>query len=171
MNLEIFDQTVGPWLQCVVADSPAVTQRFDALARRSSPRTAVRLIHGEKCNTLPRLFDEFSTALQFPHYFGKNWAALDECLVDLTWFNADVYILLVMAAHQLLPDDDEAFRTTIVVLSNAGEEWSRPSVGRPTQDAKPFHTVLQVPSEFAAAFQARLVRLGLVLPTTDLITA
>jgi len=36
---------------------------------------AVRLVRGHKSRAVDGLFDEFAAALQFPYYFGANWAA------------------------------------------------------------------------------------------------
>ncbi len=32
-----------------------------------------------------RIFEEIAVKLEFPNYFGYNWDALDECLMDLAW--------------------------------------------------------------------------------------
>ena len=42
-------------------------------------------IRGKRCKTEKLFFNEISASLQFPYYFGENWAALDECLCDLEW--------------------------------------------------------------------------------------
>jgi hypothetical protein len=51
----------------------------------SETRLVVRTLRGVKMQTVQQLFDEFAAALQFPWYFGENWAAFDECLTDLAW--------------------------------------------------------------------------------------
>lgn len=42
-------------------------------------------IRGKRCTTEMQFFYEISASMQFPYYFGENWAALDECLCDLEW--------------------------------------------------------------------------------------
>lgn len=51
------------------------------------------MLDGEKMETKSELFDELSSQLEFPDYFGRNWDAVDECLQDLDWFNN--YILRI----------------------------------------------------------------------------
>jgi hypothetical protein len=53
-------------------------------ARRLAGSWAV-VIRGAECRTEHDLFAEFSAALQFPRYFGWNWAAFEECVADLSW--------------------------------------------------------------------------------------
>ena len=51
------------------------------------------------------LLNEFSAALQFPHWFGRNWDALVDSLHALDWEFRRSYFLIVINAHSLLADD------------------------------------------------------------------
>lgn len=63
-------------------------QGFGGFARRLHNRGyVVRSIRGHKCRTIDGMIDEFSSALQFPWYFGENWPAFDECICDLDWLS------------------------------------------------------------------------------------
>src|SRR6185436_17428832 len=85
---------------------------------------AVRFLRGKKMRTSASLFDEVAAALQFPHYFGENWSAFDECITDLSWLPASGYMLLVTNSEEVLRDeDDNSWRTLISILQEAGEEW------------------------------------------------
>lgn len=71
----------------------------------SNPLITLRFVRGSKMKTLDSLFNEFSAALQFPFYFGENWAAFDECLADLDWLPGDAFVILITAAEQMLRDE------------------------------------------------------------------
>ncbi|NGY75562.1 hypothetical protein F6Y02_01625 [Bacillus megaterium] len=60
--------------------------------------------------------DEWAAALQFPDYFGENWAAFDECLNDLDWLPADRYILFITDAHLILKKKKKNFKILINIL-------------------------------------------------------
>jgi RNAse (barnase) inhibitor barstar len=99
------------------------------------------VVRGGKCRTAAGLFAELAEALEFPDYFGHNWDALEECLVDLEWLPAKGYVLLFTDAELILPDDEEEFATFLEVLNDAGEAWA---TGQAAKRGKPFHSVLAV---------------------------
>ena len=95
--------------------------------------------------TVQRLFDEVAAALQFPHYFGENWPALNECLEDMDWMPLSQGVALVLLeASQVLVDEPAELEVLVRSIVNAnmtyaqpideGEWWDRPAV--------PFHVVL-----------------------------
>ncbi len=101
--------------------------------------------------TLDALFDEVSAALQFPYYFGENWAAFNECLSEMEWLPQGTgFVLLIMNADEVLADDPDEFapfmRTVATALKsysdpiNDGEWWDRPPI--------PFHIILQADAAF-----------------------
>lgn len=51
------------------------------------------------------LFDLYSTQLNFPEYFGKNWDALYDCMIDLSWINEDIIIII----HNDIPLENNTF--------------------------------------------------------------
>ena len=107
--------------------------------------------------TLDGCFDEVSRALNFPNYFGRNWDALDECLVDLSWLPAPAYVLLIDSALDVLREESvEQLETLLRILGRAASEWAVPiALGEPwDRPAAPFHTVLhEAPGREAALWQ------------------
>jgi RNAse (barnase) inhibitor barstar len=106
---------------------------------------ALRLIQGKKCATPAGVFKEFARALDFPDYFGHNWDALEECLADLDWLPAKGYVVLIVDAHGVIPDDEEEYETLLEILNDAGEAWSKGH----TADGRraPFHVLFAVSEE------------------------
>ena len=106
--------------------------------------TVVKQIAGNKCATLDGLFAEFAEVLQFPDYFGNNWAAFDECLNDLDWLPGEAYLLLIEDADQVITISDNSFKIFIEILKRSVNEWTegRNYDGFPTP-ATPFHVVFQ----------------------------
>ena len=55
--------------------------------------------------TVAAFFNEIASALQFPPYFGENWAAFEDCMRDLDWLPASAYVLVLWDAEELLADE------------------------------------------------------------------
>lgn len=74
--------------------------------------------------------DAFAKALEFPDWFGRNWDALEDCLTDLSWRQADGYVVLLEggAAEGMLLD----------VLASTAEFWAG--------QGKPFFAVFVDPA-------------------------
>jgi RNAse (barnase) inhibitor barstar len=47
------------------------------------------IIQGVRCTTTPDLLRTLGDALEFPSYYGRNWDALNECLLDLLTLTDD----------------------------------------------------------------------------------
>lgn len=126
---------------------------------------AVRVIRGWKCATAEALHDEVGAALQFPGYYGENFAAMDECITDLAWMPADGYLLHLAGAEHVLPDDPEVFSIFLSVLSDAAEDWMEPaarglaSLDAALQTRRPFRTVISGSAEGVARARAAFAAL------------
>lgn len=60
-----------------------------------------------------------AAALAFPPWFGGNWDALEDCLIDLSWREADGYVLLL---RDFMPGD--VLGILIDVLTSSAEYWA-----------------------------------------------
>lgn len=108
-------------------------------------RLIVRTVRGRKMRDTASLDDEFAAALQFPPYFGENWAAFDECLTDLAWLpHEEGYVIVVTDPLLVLDASPMDFPVLVRTLKQAittwatpvalGEWWDRPPV--------PFNVIL-----------------------------
>lgn len=93
--------------------------------RTSSPGPVLEVVPGsgiEVARIDPRerpLFDAIGEALQFPDWFGRNWDALEDCLTDLSWCQADGHVFVF---ESFTPDDD--LGVLIDVLASCAEFWA-----------------------------------------------
>jgi Barstar (barnase inhibitor) len=104
----------------------------------------LRIIQGAKCQTTASLLTECARALDFPDYFGHNWDALEECLIDLEWLKTKGYVLLITDAGCVLPDDEDEYETFLEILRDAGEAWGTGQAGVGARRATPFHVLFAV---------------------------
>jgi hypothetical protein len=130
----------------------------------------IRMIRGSKCRTVSSFFDEIAAALQFPYYFGENWGAFEEMIVDLDWLDGDAYLLLVSDGSLLLADaDTEDFRILMQRLASANVEWLTPNEYMPrTRQPTPFHVLLQCSESDLPALSERLTQQGSEFELLDL---
>lgn len=121
----------------------------DAVREWVAAGATVRIVRGENMRSTGALMAEVSAALQFPHYFGDNWPAFDECVSDMDWLmpTSAIIVLIRNAVEVLAGEADDELETFVRILSKAtseyaaaidrGEWWDRAAL--------PFHVVLHVP--------------------------
>jgi hypothetical protein len=157
MKLDHVLNAAGPWLHVVVETPEKAYEAAWTLRREPHIRTASRVLRGTKMRTWAALYDEVGGALQFPPYFGENTAALDECITDLEWLEADAYVLTILDAVRVLdrgePHDGPIFWE---ILRGAAEEWGLPVTGGVPRAARVFRVVAQCSAEEEAGLRKRL---------------
>lgn len=97
-----------------------------ALERRNAPTVATVAKLPVGLDGKDELLDALARSLGFPDYFGHNWDALEECLMDLDWLPEGA----VAIVHQDLPlsstpADQELY---LEILAQAEMKW--PAEGR-----------------------------------------
>jgi hypothetical protein len=98
------------------------TARSDEIleAARGSALQVIRIELGDASGK-EALLARIARALSFPHWFGGNWDALEDCLCDLSWSKAAGHVLLFEGATAL--QDDE--RGILVdILAAAAASWA-----------------------------------------------
>ncbi|MGI8306634.1 barstar family protein [Saccharopolyspora hattusasensis] len=76
------------WAFLVEADAAGFIEAISSLKDEPIAGGAyVVILNGAQCESGRDLFNEFSRKLNFPAYFGANWAAFDECLNDFVILN------------------------------------------------------------------------------------
>lgn len=104
-----------------------------------NPSAAIRFVRGHKMKTTQGLFDEFSAAMQLPYYFGENWDAFRDCLLDLKWLSAEAYGVIVSNSQSLLEVSPRDLEILLEYLEEAATEFK--------QEGKRFFTLFQYEGE------------------------
>jgi RNAse (barnase) inhibitor barstar len=84
------------------------------------------LVDGRWMSDRNGVFDQFSAALEFPSWFGRNWDAFADCLKDLSWLPAPGYVVLWRRGAM---GDRSATATAGEIIDDAIEE--RVTIGLP----------------------------------------
>jgi RNAse (barnase) inhibitor barstar len=159
MDLHRLTKIDGPRLHLLVATPEDLSNQARALERKSGKKLAARVVRGRKTATAAALFDECAAALQFPLYFGENWDALNDCLGDLDWLEAEsVVLVLADAAHLLSKGTAEEFKRFFDILEQSATHSRNPGgAGR----ARPYHVILHAAPAEEAALRARCKTAGI----------
>ena len=71
------------------------------------------------------LLFEIGRALNFPDYYGANWDALEECLLDLSWRDGPICLLINHA--EAIPE--EVMAMLLEIFSLAAAYWAEAGRG------------------------------------------
>ena len=96
-------------------------RQIQAIAKRGG--FACFHIDGKNIQRKEQLLNHVATALHFPKSFGHNWDALEECLTDLEWVDAEGYVLYYDHIDGLLETHPDQFETLIEILRDVVASW------------------------------------------------
>lgn len=107
----------GVWFLPVHAQPRSV----EAAAKRAG--FAFFHVEGRNIVRKEQLLNHVATTLRFPEHFGHNWDALEECLTDLEWVDAEGYVLYYDHIDPFLGAQPEQFETLVEILRDAVRSW------------------------------------------------
>lgn len=114
-----------PHCHIITGSTPEIDSFVFKLRFDEASHTAVRLLRGSNMQALDSFYNEISAALQFPLYFGRNFAALDECFADLEWIPANAYTLIFSDALLILKRESvETVNAFFSLLARVADEWA-----------------------------------------------
>jgi RNAse (barnase) inhibitor barstar len=67
-------------------------------------------------------------ALQFPHHFGSNWDAFEDCLTDLSWIEAGGYILLFKKLENFSRNSPAELAMAHIIFEEAAAYWKQQGI-------------------------------------------
>ncbi|HSN22412.1 MAG TPA: barstar family protein [Usitatibacter sp.] len=80
-------------------------------------------VEGRNIARKEQLLNHVANALHFPEHFGHNWDALEECLTDLEWVDAEGYVIYYDHIDPFLCAQPEQFETLVEILRDAVQSW------------------------------------------------
>lgn len=126
----------------VVEMTQEVFHTWQSHFRTAVPQAVIYVLQGKKLSTRDTFFEHFAAAFQFPHYFGNNWDAFNDCIHDL-YRSGKPHVMLVSGAARLLIDSaHDDLRHLLEILQSHHQEWSE-SAAATTGNESTFHVVLQ----------------------------
>jgi RNAse (barnase) inhibitor barstar len=99
----------------------ATPREVQAAAKRNA--MAYFHIEGKNITRKEQLLNHVATALHFPKDFGHNWDALEECLTDMEWADADGYVIFYDHIDGLLAAHPDQFETFVEICRDAVASW------------------------------------------------
>lgn len=80
-------------------------------------------VKGEEINDKVSFLETWSKAMNFPDYFGHNWDAFDDCLLDLEWCEPTPRIVIYNNPENFAHQDPQEWEIVMDVLQVAVEYW------------------------------------------------
>jgi len=154
MDVHSLFRAAPPYLHQWVAPLSEAYEFAWSIQQTPGRQAVVRVIRGSKSRTAAEFFNECGAALQLPNYFGENWDALLECLVDLEWLPGDAYLLVITEGDRVLDREQKELASLLKVLETAAQDWAQAEDSQGTP--RPFHVVFQCASDAAPRLKARV---------------
>jgi RNAse (barnase) inhibitor barstar len=118
------------------------SEAANLLAAALSDRADILRLDARRYHDKDALLEAIGQILHFPDYYGMNWDALEECLLDLSWWAGPVIVLiehadalergtlttLVDIWNQAAVAWAEAGRICVLLLADADTAASLPAV-------------------------------------------
>ncbi len=81
------------------------------------------LLDGTKINNKKQFLKEAAERLKFPDYFGANWDAFEDCLTDMSWHEADGFVILYDHFEIFATDSPDQFKMALEILRDSVDFW------------------------------------------------
>ena len=80
------------------------------------------------CADKPEFLRRVAAALHFPAWFGHNWDALSDCLTDLSWMEANGYVVVLEHLDRFRLAAETDFVTALDVFEEAARSWAEDGI-------------------------------------------
>ncbi len=80
-------------------------------------------IEGQHISDKDQFLKQAALILRFPAYFGDNWDAFADCLSDMSWHEADGFVILYDHFAALAKHSPSEFETARDIFKESTEFW------------------------------------------------
>ena len=80
-------------------------------------------LEGKSIGNKEQFLKQVAVTLHFPDYFGHNWDAFADCLMDMSWHEASGYIMLYDDFHFFAEHSREEFEAALSIFKESAEFW------------------------------------------------
>jgi RNAse (barnase) inhibitor barstar len=84
---------------------------------------AVFHLEGRDIHNKAQFLKQAALVLRFPDYFGNNWDAFSDCLADMSWHEADGFVILYDHFEPLAKHAPQEFEMLLDLLKESTEFW------------------------------------------------
>ena len=115
--LELVESHAGGVFRCHV---PLPDRALESAAQMDMRVVPVRLVAARDKNAV---LNAIARALQFPDYFGHNWDAFYDCLLDLNLGDGAGTLLVLREASGFARAEPEEFAAAVGTMADAADYW------------------------------------------------
>jgi len=94
------------------------------LNKAMPPGGFIKVINIADVHNKQEILKVFSDAFNFPDYYGHNWDAFNDCINDLTWLDASLYLLILIGIDKS-EIDEESKNILLELLDIASRRWMK----------------------------------------------
>ena len=80
-------------------------------------------IEGQHISAKDQFLKQAALILRFPEYFGHNWDAFADCLTDMSWHEADGFVILYDHFDPFAKHSLREFETALDIFKESAEFW------------------------------------------------
>ncbi|HRP69363.1 MAG TPA: barstar family protein [Turneriella sp.] len=136
--LETYQSPATNELEIIQVIDPSFGSEIQSKIDAENSRFFFRILDLASINDKKNLLQYVARKLNFPEYFGENWDAVDECLIDMPSYSPMVksFLILVRNVEHLFLHGKRELLTFLAALQFAGNNIN-------FQDKKPFYVFLE----------------------------
>ena len=82
----------------------------------------------EQARSKSEMLDAIGKGLRFPEWFGHNWDALADCLMDMNWLPATGYVIILDRCDGIHGRAEKDFVNLLDIFQEAADIWREENI-------------------------------------------